>query len=395
MIGLMLQGQIHYESIENYRRDPAFAAQMNIKNVPSCSALRQRIGALALSDATHRRAQQLNTALLVSRSMGATSIGGDDYIPLDIDVSPMDNGGSRREHVGRTYKGCDGFAPIFAYIGTQGLLLHHELRPGSQHCQKETPAFIASCLEELAHLDISSNICMRLDSGNDSADTIDVLRQSGHRFIVKRNLRLEDKAQWLAMAESLGNPEEPRLGKYVYTGTVHHLVPGGQSSGQGPLHVAYRVIHRTVDAKGQGLIIPTIEVETYWTNLWYEAEDIIKAYHDRGTSEQYHSELKNDMGIERLPSHAFTTNQLYLRLASIAYNLLRAIGQMAFSQRTSWPKRIKRVKRRRLRSIIKDLILVGGKYVRHAGRVYIKISRHNVWFDVLMGIHRSLLQKRL
>jgi hypothetical protein len=39
------------------------------------------------------------------------------FVPLDIDVSPFDNSKTKKEGVSRTYKGYDGFAPIFAYLG--------------------------------------------------------------------------------------------------------------------------------------------------------------------------------------------------------------------------------------------------------------------------------------
>ena len=64
------------------------------------------------------------------------------YLPVDIDVSPMDNSGTKKEGVGRTYKGHDGYAPIFSYIGSEGYMLNCELRPGTQHCQKGTPEYI-------------------------------------------------------------------------------------------------------------------------------------------------------------------------------------------------------------------------------------------------------------
>jgi hypothetical protein len=48
---------------------------------------------------------------------------------------------------------------------------------------------------------------------------------------------------------------------------------------------------------------------------------MIDSYHAHGESEQYHSELKTDMDVERLPSGKFETNELVLELAMIAYNL--------------------------------------------------------------------------
>ncbi|MCM1062349.1 MAG: IS1380 family transposase, partial [Eubacterium sp.] len=43
-------------------------------------------------------------------------------VPLDIDVTPFDNSNSHKEGVSRTYKNYDGYAPIMAYIGTEGYI---------------------------------------------------------------------------------------------------------------------------------------------------------------------------------------------------------------------------------------------------------------------------------
>lgn len=48
----------------------------------------------------------------------------------------MDNSGTKKEKVCRTYKGHGGYAPIAAYIGLEGWCLEVELRPGSQHSQE-------------------------------------------------------------------------------------------------------------------------------------------------------------------------------------------------------------------------------------------------------------------
>lgn len=51
-------------------------------------------------------------------------------VPVDIDVTPMDNSKSKKEGVSRTYKGFDGYAPMMAYIGTEGYAINFELREG-------------------------------------------------------------------------------------------------------------------------------------------------------------------------------------------------------------------------------------------------------------------------
>jgi hypothetical protein len=54
---------------------------------------------------------------------------------------------------------------------------------------------------------------------------------------------------------------------------------------------------------------------------------VIRLYHEHGESEQYHSEIKTDMDVERFPSGKFDTNELVLELTVLAYNILRVIGQ--------------------------------------------------------------------
>jgi hypothetical protein len=64
-----------------------------------------------------------------------------------MDVTVMDNSGSNKEEVGRTYKCNDGFASMNAYIGTHGYLLNCELRPGVQHSQKGMDKFLLQTIE--------------------------------------------------------------------------------------------------------------------------------------------------------------------------------------------------------------------------------------------------------
>jgi hypothetical protein len=84
---------------------------------------------------------------------------------------------------------------------------------------------------------------------------------------------------------------------------------------------------RSIDKKGQQLLTPQIELEGWWTSLTVSEEDVIQLYADHGTSEQFHSEFKTDLDIERLPSGKFATNALVLGASMLAYNILRYIGQ--------------------------------------------------------------------
>jgi hypothetical protein len=64
--------------------------------------------------------------------------------------------------------------------------------------------------------------------------------------------------------------------------------------------------------------VPEIELEGWWTSLWSPCEEIIAYYAEHATSEQFHSELKPDLDIERLPPGKFATNALLLACAQLA-----------------------------------------------------------------------------
>ena len=83
---------------------------------------------------------------------------------------PFDNSKSNKEGVSRIYKGFDGYAPIMAYIGTEGYLVNLELRIGKQHCQKEIPDFLRETIELCRQL-TEKPLLIRLDSGNDALKT--------------------------------------------------------------------------------------------------------------------------------------------------------------------------------------------------------------------------------
>ncbi len=117
--------------------------------------------------------------------------------------------------------------------------------------------------------------------------------------------------------------------------------------------------------------------------------DIIASYHAHGECEQYHSEIKTDMDVVRLPSGKFKTNALVLDLTILAFNILRIIGY--YSVRTgSAPKTKRPVKRRRIRTVIDNLIRIAGHLARHARRVIMSLGRSNAWrlnfLDVLNAI---------
>jgi hypothetical protein len=368
-VATLCLGKSDFEAINSFREDEFFHEALGLKQVPSEGTLRQRMDTHA--DAFRTLAE--NAAVAFVRNVGAPVTQLDNgLVPLDCDVTPFDNSKTHKEGVSRTYKGDDGFAPMAAYLGQEGWCLELEMREGSQHCQKGTPELLARVLDRARSL-TERGLLLRLDSGNDAIDNIAVVEAHNEqhpdalpvRYIIKWNPRQESREQWLAYAEEHAEWAEPRPGKRM--GTFDVIVDREHAEYAYSLRRVMRVIERTIDKHGQQLLIPEIEIEGWWTSLWTDPEDIIALYADHGTSEQFHSEFKTDLDIERLPSGKFATNALVLACAQLAYNVLRWIGLSALLGPDA-PVRHK-AKRRRLRTVMQELMYLAARLIRTGRRL--------------------------
>ncbi len=100
-------------------------------------------------------AEAFNLALLSSAyahgkvDFGALPCG---YMPTDWDAFVMNNADTKKEAIGRTYQGVDGYAPSVACLGQSGYCLQLALRPGVQHSANETEFNLERILPMVAQL---------------------------------------------------------------------------------------------------------------------------------------------------------------------------------------------------------------------------------------------------
>jgi hypothetical protein len=151
------------------------------------------------------------------------------------------------------------------------------------------------------------------------------------------------------------------------------------------IRTVFEVIERKIDARGNILLIPEIEVNTWWTNLTCDAEKVIELYHDHATSEQFHAELKHDMDVERLPSGKFAVNKIVLAIAMNAYNTLKNNGQKSIESESG-----KKHKRKRIGKVIRDIICVAGKLVRHGRELIFKMNEKDPMLPVFILLNEVL-----
>jgi len=367
-LAMLCLGKNDFEAINGIESEDFFLSAMDIDTRPSEATLRQRLD--KRSERFLPIVAKANRDFLthIQPTLTPVSTG---HIPLDGDVTPMDNSRSHKQGVSRTYKGCDGYAPMPFYLGQEeGYCLAFELREGKQHCQKDTPALLNAALDHAQKI-TGEPLLLRLDGGNDAIENVHVVLEHNRThpdtapvdFIIKWNPRQQDKAAWLDYAEQHGRWHHPRPGKRVALFTV---VDERRWHGHAyRLARIMRLTERTIDRQGQCLLTPQIELEGWWCSQPWPEEQVIELYADHGTSEQFHSEFKTDLDIERLPSGKFATNALVLTLSMLAYNLLRWIGQQGLLGAHS-PKRAP-VKRRRIKTVMQELIYLAAR-ITHSAR---------------------------
>jgi hypothetical protein len=386
MLGLICLGKPDYDAIELFRDNPFFIQSLGIETCPSAPALRQRMDVIMNNYDTIIKEESAELIRRIAPVITPIQTGCGTFAPLDIDVSPFDNSKTKKEGVSRTYKGFDGYSPIFAYLGQEGYLVNLELREGCQHCQKNTPQFISASIEYAKKI-TGQNLLVRLDSGNDSADTIAACQTYHVDFIIKRNLRKEDPQAWLKLAMEKGTPVACREGKTIYRGKTQTDLKGNPLS----IPIVFEVTLRSIK-KGQQLLVPEIEVETFWSSLIIEPYETILLYHDHGTSEQFHSELKTDMDLERLPSGHLTTNSFILLLGMLGYNLLRLCGQETLREDNGniqmMPTYRKKVQRRRIRTVILDYVYMAGRIIHKSRKWVISFGKMNPFVPLWNAIYR-------
>ena len=385
-IALLCMGKSDFECVRELQNDAAFyqyALHLN-RGFPSAATLRQRMN--EIGSKLRDKLLEFNAKLLMCNA-ATPSMLKNGMIPLDFDVTPMDNSKTRKEGVSWTYKMFEGYSPIMAYLGTEGYLVNAQLRQGSQHCQNGTPEFLRQTLQ-LCRKITHAPLLVRLDSGNDAAENVGILLENGAYYVIKRNLRRESQIEWADKIRSwCVHKTEVRQGKTLYIGSTFKDISYVTEDNQHKTirnRIVYEMVERTETAEGQILLEPDIELKMYWTNLGDSDQTIIDLYHNHAVCEQFHSEIKTDMGVERLPSGKFDTNELVLELTVIAYNVLRLLGQETVRQGKAPAKRT--VKRKRLRTVIQNLIHCAARIVTHARQTVLCLSKSNAWAECFLGL---------
>ncbi len=413
LCGLIALGHPDFDRIEALRSDPAFGRSLGLKKIPSSPTLRQRAEALfgatrgneteselATREATCERAESaVRSALMTMQrtsGMRPTPLTLSDkstLMPVDMDTTVLEEPYGKKEGVGCTYQKVLGYSPMLAYIGREGYILDGELRPGPQSAHTGTREAIARARAMSSSFLVKKMpLFFRLDGGCDSQGCLDEIENDGKdRYIVVHNRRGQSLESWLAIAQANGTKSTPRVGKTVWFGETRI------EYGDRVRRCVFRATERTSEANGQQFLVPDIEIRLLWTNLDLPAEEVFALYADHGTSEQFHAEYKSDLGMEQFPSADYRVNRVLFLLGCLVFNALRLLGQESLKRRDVDPDErapaAKKIKRRRLRSVINDIVRLAGRVVTSGRRHVLSLGKGSRWIGVWLRLHRTLVAR--
>ena len=388
-LALLCLGKNDFDAIENFRGNAFFMRALGLASVPSSPTLRQRLDTHAAS--WFDLAAQLNHKLLASTVNGLSVDFGTlacGYTPVDLDTFAMDNSSTKKELVGRTYAGVDGYCPFAVYLGSLGYCLELALRPGVQHSASESEYNFERALPMAASL-VAGSMLVRADSGFDSLKLYQEITTQANAikreiaFLIKWNPRrtpveaiagvkvADTDTQWMI--------HRPGKRECIWQEALELADVGSQAN---PARRVYRLSERTIDKRGVVLLLPEYVLEGWTTTLpqRFEATDIIALYCDHATHEQFHSEFKTDMDLERLPSGKFDTNYLVCQLAAVAMNLLRLIGQNTLNEPDAPVRHV--AKRRRIKTVMQEMMFKAARMIKHAGRWILGLGQSDNGFAV-------------
>ena len=139
----------------------------------------------------------------------------------------------------------------------------------------------------------------------------------------------------------------------------------------------------------QGLVPrrwPSNEWETWVTSLELSGEKLSGLYCGHATAEQYHSEIKRELELERMPSSAFNTKALVPGLGVLACNVLRRLGilgkgLMRHRHPAQW---------RRMKTIIQEPVQISARIPQGSGQLKLDTRRALPGRDAFLALYRSL-----
>lgn len=364
LVLMLHSGGRFIDDIKEIKIDKALKQSLNIKNIPTPSAIIKWLKRTGLAGVYGL--EKINKTLL-ERYLKRVN---EDLI-LDIDATVIEAHKSTSKY---TYKMIPGYTPMIGHLNG-GYVIASEFRDGNIAPADTNLEFVKKCIKQLPKDKKLS--WLRADSATYQAEVFNYCEENSINFVIGGQL---DKSV-LNQINKLSNWE--RLSKFEDVSEFVHTMT--------KTNKAFRVI---VVKRNITPMLPNLEdVLTDEEKVLYHKErfyviatnnnelsqqEIIKLYRQRGeTSENKIKELKNGFNMDYLPSSDFISNALYFQIGTLAYNLFILFKQILDSS----------LQRHTVKTIRYKLYNIAGKVIIHSRKTILKVNEEFV--EILRRIRKK------
>jgi hypothetical protein len=282
---------------------------------------------------------------------GALEPEGEE-LTLDVDATEIE---AEKREAQWTYHHVQGYMPLVGYVN--GICVGQEFRDGNVSPGAGILPFAQKCE---AVLPAGKRIYFRSDSAAYQADVINHHSQPGCTFTITADLDAAVKREIRNLPASAWRPYQTAEGLATdreIAETVHTMNETKQ---------AFRlIVLRWLNPQPSLFESERHCYHAVASNREESAAEVIWKHNGRGQSENWHKELKLDMGMEQMPCGQRAANALYFAIGVLAYNLAQLLKRWVLpeSYRTAT-----------VATLRWKVYRLAGKLVRHARGLILQIK---------------------
>jgi hypothetical protein len=259
---------------------------------------------------------QVNASLLKKQHKKLFSNITRRFCTVDCDSTPRDTHG-HQEATGKHYKNHNGYHPILAFIYETKEFLHGYTRPGNTYTGNGIVEFLKESLMRLPYC--INTILFRADSGFFNHIALQLLESLDHYYLVAAKLHKPLMQRIRKIPDKAYRYFRDTDGHIKQITVVHYKLPSWDRARK-------FVVVRTVQKESNQLSFDGLDIEyiyqAYCTNLLLPAEAIVKSYQERGNSENYIKEIKQDLNLEKTTFEKFWYNEAFFQIMMLVYNCI-------------------------------------------------------------------------
>jgi len=237
------------------------------------------------------------------------------------------------------HPGRRSYQPLLAVVAETGACVGAKLRPGDTSLGASDASTIGAYVERVvAHAPSGSKVVARIDCGGDCTEILSRLdAAAGALFVVKLRLT-PDVVGALVTADAWTTVEEGADGEPLVQVTELSWARDEWKKAGKPFRVC-AVRRRDRDSGKQVQLWADLDYSAtaFVTNDHASAPEQIAAEYDaRAEIEPRIAELKNGLGIGKVPTQDFNANHLMLQVKLLAHNLVRRYVSEHVPQLRTW-----------------------------------------------------------